>query len=51
MTGIVEGFRWAVLGVPGEPPLFMLTVSIIVIGMIGGLLYFHGMEDTFADMV
>jgi lipopolysaccharide transport system permease protein len=51
MTGIVEAFRWAVLGVPGEPPLFMLTVSLIVIGMIGGLLYFHRLEDTFADMV
>ena len=22
MTGIVEGFRWAILGVAGEPPLF-----------------------------
>jgi len=29
----------------------MLTVFLIVIGVIGGLLYFHRMEDTFADMV
>ena len=34
-----------------EPPLFMLKVFLIVIGVIGGLLYFHRMEDTFADMV
>ena len=53
MTGIVEGFRWAILGLPVEPPLFMLAVSTSVIGLllIGGLLYFHRMEDTFADVV
>ena len=53
MTGIVEGFRWAILGAGGEPPLLMLTVSLIIIGLAlaGGLLYFHRMEDTFADLV
>ena len=30
MTGIVEGFRWAILGAGGEPPLLMLTVSVII---------------------
>jgi len=31
----------------------MLTVSLIIIGLAlaGGLLYFHRMEDTFADLV
>ena len=52
LTGIVEGFRWAVLGVPGEPPLFMLAVSLIVTASIDrGFAVFPPVENTFADMV
>jgi len=53
MTGIVEGFRWAILGANDEPPLLMLTVAVAVISLTlaGGLLYFRRMEDTFADVV
>ena len=53
MTGIVEGFRWAILGANDEPPLLMLTVAVVVISLTlaGGLLYFRRMEDTFADVV
>ena len=53
MTGIVEGFRWALLGVAGEPPLFMLALSTILTGLLlsGGVLYFRRVEDTFADVV
>jgi lipopolysaccharide transport system permease protein len=53
MTGIVEGFRWAILGVAGEPPLFMLAVSTILTSIVltGGVLYFRRVEDTFADVV
>jgi lipopolysaccharide transport system permease protein len=53
MTGIVEGFRWAILGTDAAPPLLMLTVAVSVIGLTlaGGLLYFRRTEDTFADLV
>jgi lipopolysaccharide transport system permease protein len=53
MTGIVEGFRWGILGANDEPPLLMLTVAVVVISLTlaGGLLYFRRMEDTFADVV
>jgi lipopolysaccharide transport system permease protein len=53
MTGIVEGFRWAILGTGDESPLLMLTVAFAVISLTlaGGLLYFRRMEDTFADVV
>lgn len=53
MTGIVEGFRWTILGVAGEPPLFMLAVSTIVTSIVltGGVMYFRRVEDTFADVV
>jgi lipopolysaccharide transport system permease protein len=52
MTGVVEGFRWALLG-SGQPPDAMLWVSstISVLMLITGLFYFRRMERTFADVV
>jgi lipopolysaccharide transport system permease protein len=52
MVGIVEGFRWALLGT-NTPPSGMLVVSSLValLVAIGGALYFRRMEQTFADVV
>jgi lipopolysaccharide transport system permease protein len=52
MVGVVEGFRWAVLGV-GSPPSAMLAVSalVAVVLLVIGALYFRRMERTFADVV
>lgn len=52
MAGVVEGFRWALLGT-SEPPGLMLAVSIIVVLMLlfGGLFYFRRMEQGFADVI
>jgi len=52
MAGVVEGFRWALLG-KGMPPNAMLAVSVIASLMIfvGGLYYFSRMENTLADVV
>ena len=52
MTGVVDGFRWALLGT-GEPPgITMLVSSIVaVVLLISGLFYFRRMERLFADMV
>ena len=51
MAGVVEGFRWALLG--KEPPGPMLAVSIVVVVLllVGGLYYFRRMEKSFADVV
>ena len=53
MTGVVEGFRWALLGSTASAPTGMLAVSsvISVLVLITGLLYFRRMERRFADMV
>lgn len=52
MTGIVEGFRWAVLGKSGGSGSLILVSSLIVILMlVGGLIYFRQSEKTFADIV
>ena len=52
MTGVIEGFRWALLGA-GDPPLAPLagsTVTVLVL-LTTGLLYFRRMERTFADVI
>jgi lipopolysaccharide transport system permease protein len=50
MTGVVEGFRWALLG--KEPPGLMLLVSVasVIALLLGGLFYFRRMERRFADL-
>lgn len=52
MAGVVEGFRWALLG-KSEGPGALLAVSIVVVILIfiGGLFYFRRMEAEFADVV
>jgi lipopolysaccharide transport system permease protein len=52
MAGVIEGFRWALLG-KAQSPGAILWVSVVVVGVIlvGGLYYYRRMEKTFADMV
>lgn len=51
MAGVIEGFRWALLGT--EPPSSMIFVSILMVAviLISGAHYFKRMEKNFADMV
>jgi lipopolysaccharide transport system permease protein len=51
MAGVIQGFRWALLG--GQAPDAMMIVSLIMMVALlcGGLLYFRRMEETFADVV
>jgi len=52
MAGVVEGFRWALLGNSGKPGgLLWVSVAAVLILLIGGLLYFRRTEVTFADIV
>jgi lipopolysaccharide transport system permease protein len=52
MAGVIEGFRWALLGKAHAPGL-MLAVSGLVVAsvLVGGLYYYRRMEKTFADLV
>lgn len=52
MVGVVEGFRWALVGA-GNPPGAMLWVSAVTafLLLITGAMYFRRMERTFADVV
>lgn len=53
MAGVVEGFRWALLGIQQGAPSSMLAVStaVAVVLLVSGLFYFRRMERQFADMV
>ena len=52
MSGVVEGFRWALLGT-GQVDFRLMALSIVsvLILLAGGLVYFDRMESTFADLV
>jgi len=52
MAGVIEGFRWFLLG-NASPDFSVMTVSAVVVLIIltGGLIFFKNMERTFADIV
>lgn len=52
MVGVVEGFRWALLGTNTRPgPMIALSSLVAVLSLVGGAYYFRRMEKTFADIV
>jgi lipopolysaccharide transport system permease protein len=52
MVGVVEGFRWALLGTGGlDLPMFAVSAAAAVLMLAGGALFFRRMENTFADIV
>jgi lipopolysaccharide transport system permease protein len=52
MAGVVDGFRYALLGRAGKPgPMIWVSALAVAVLLIGGLLYFRKMESTFADIV
>jgi len=52
MAGVVNGFRWALLG-SGNPPDVLVAIStgIALVVLFTGLIYFRNMERTFADTI
>lgn len=52
MVGVVEGFRWALLGTDTAPgPVIFVSFLVAVILLVGGTFYFRRLEKTFADVV
>ena len=52
MAGVLEGFRWVLLGAAPPPPALMAaSVSMVLVLFVGGALYFRRMEQTFIDLV
>ena len=52
MAGVVEGFRWSLLGQDTlAVPMVGVSVGVVAATLIGGLLYFRRVERAFADVV
>lgn len=52
MVGVVEGFRWALLGTDTAPGVSIIASTVVaVLLLVSGLFYFRRMEKSFADVV
>jgi lipopolysaccharide transport system permease protein len=52
MVGVVEGFRWALLGTETQPGSMVLVSAAVAVSLlISGAYYFRRMEKSFADVV
>ena len=52
MAGVVEGFRWALLGTSqAHGAMLAVSTGVVIVSLIGGLYYFRRMEKTFADVI
>jgi lipopolysaccharide transport system permease protein len=52
MAGVVEGFRWALLGTDTAPGPMLLVSSLMALSLfVSGAFYFRRMEQSFADVV
>jgi lipopolysaccharide transport system permease protein len=52
LVGVVEGFRWALLG--NDSPNFSImavSAAVVLVVLVGGVVYFKKMEQTFADVI
>lgn len=52
MTGVIDGFRWSILGTasPNWESVVISSISVVILFILG-LLYFNKMEKTFADII
>ena len=51
LVGVVQGFRWAILGSEAPGMLLVSSLVIAIVAMIGGAMYFRRTEDRFADLI
>jgi len=53
MVGVIDGFRWAILGGNTQLywPGFLLSLSLVLVILVTGIMYFRKTEKTFADVI
>lgn len=53
MVGLIDGFRWAILGEASSfyLPGFLISISVSLLLLITGMWYFRKMERSFADII
>jgi lipopolysaccharide transport system permease protein len=51
MAGVIEGFRWALLGAEMPGAMILVSVGVVVVLLVSGAFYFRKMEQYYADVV
>ena len=51
MTGVVEGFRWALLGERPPSAMIFVSIAITLVVLVSGAFFFRSTERTFADII
>ena len=51
MVGVIEGFRWSLLGTTPPGEIMFVSVGVVILLLISGMFYFKRMEQYFADVV
>jgi lipopolysaccharide transport system permease protein len=51
MAGVVEGFRWALVGGIPPGPMTIVSAVVVIVALLGGVAYFRRLEGTFADLI
>jgi lipopolysaccharide transport system permease protein len=51
MVGVVEGFRWALLGAPAPGAMLLASIVVVVFGFFLAMTYFMRVERSFADVL
>ena len=53
MVGVIDGFRWAIIGAESNLylPGFLLSISLVVLLLVSGIWFFRRMERSFADVI
>jgi lipopolysaccharide transport system permease protein len=51
MAGVIEGFRWALLGTQMPGAMILVSVGMVILLLVSGAFYFRKMEQYYADVV
>jgi lipopolysaccharide transport system permease protein len=51
MAGVIEGFRWALVGGPAPGGLAVVSASVVFIALVAGAVYFDRVQSTFVDTI
>lgn len=51
MAGVIEGFRWALLGDGTPSAMILVSVGMVILILVSGMFYFRRMEQYYADIV
>lgn len=51
MAGVIEGFRWALLGTEVPGSMIFVSVGVVIVLLVSGMFYFRKMEQYYADII